>query len=238
MIVNDYQENYSSGWISLYRSIQKHWIYDNDKYFKWWVVMLFEVNHSPNKFTRDYKVYTINKGQSSNSLRRWSELFKTTPKTVSKFFKLLESDSMIRLEKIGKGKQALTLVTIENYCNYQRSSKQDLPQEVNKEYTRSKQGLPTNNKDNNENNDNKEKSFEFFWSTYPNKVAKTKCKDKFMKLKESDIDKIVNTIKAYIAYKPFEDYNHPNPLTYLNQERWNDEIKKESTTIHVSYPSN
>ena len=27
-------------------------------------------------------------------------------------------------------------------------------------------------------------------------------------------------------YKPFDDYSHPNPLTYLNQKRWNDEIEK------------
>ena len=155
MEVNDYKENYGNGWISLYRSVKKHWIFENDKYFKWWVIMLFEVNHSEKKFNRYYEIHTIKKGQSVNSLRTWSELFKTTPKTVSKFFTLLEKDSMISLEKIGKGKQALSLVTIENYAQYQSQSKQDLPQGVNKEETKSKQDLPTNNNGNKENNDNK-----------------------------------------------------------------------------------
>lgn len=238
MEVKDYKENYSTGWISVYRSIKDHWVFENDKYFKWWVLMLFEVNHSDNKFTRNYNVYTIKKGQSVNSLRTWSLLFKTSPKTVSKFFKLLESDAMICVEKIGKGKQALSLITIENYSTYQAPSKQALPQEVNKKETKSKQTLPTNNNGNNENNDNKEKSFNFFWLEYPNKVAKSKCKEKFLKLNQDDIDKIVRTIKSYIAYKPFEEYNHPNPYTYLNQERWNDEIQKESTVITHSYPVN
>lgn len=155
MEVNDYKENYGNGWISLYRSVKKHWIFENDKYFKWWVIMLFEVNHSEKKFNRYYEIHTIKKGQSVNSLRTWSELFKTTPKTVSKFFTLLEKDSMISLEKIGKGKQALSLVTIENYTQYQRQSKQDLPQGGNKEETESKQDLPTNNNGNKDNNDNK-----------------------------------------------------------------------------------
>jgi len=69
--------------------------------------------------------------------------------------------------------------------------------------------------------------FERFWSKYPKKVAKGKCKDKFLKLKESEIETILNTIDKYINYKPFEDYTHPNPLTYLNQRRWEDEIPEE-----------
>ena len=84
----------------------------------------------------------------------------------------------------------------------------------------------------------KENSFNFFWSEYPNKVAKPKCKAKFLSLKQDDIDKIVRTLKSYIAYKPFEEYNHPNPLTYLNQERWNDEVKAVSTVVTHSYPVN
>ncbi len=69
--------------------------------------------------------------------------------------------------------------------------------------------------------------FELFWSKYPKKVAKDKCKDKFLKLKESEIETILNTIDKYVNYKQFEGYNHPNPLTYLNQRRWQDEIPEE-----------
>jgi hypothetical protein len=70
----------------------------------------------------------------------------------------------------------------------------------------------------------KEKNFVSFWNKYPKKVAKDKCKGIFLKLKESDIDIILDTIDNFLLYKPFEDYNHPNPSTYLNQKRWNDEL--------------
>ena len=33
------------------------------------------------------------------------------------------------------------------------------------------------------------------------------------------------TIDTFLEYKPFKDYTHPNPLTYLNNERWNDVIE-------------
>ena len=235
MEVNDYQQNYSTGWISLYRSIQKHWIWNDEKFLKWWLIILFDVNHSENKINLGYNIYQINKGQSANSLRTWSNLFNTNTKSVTKFFILLEKDGMITKEIIGKGKQSTTLVTVVNYANYQGKNE---TQVTTLTTTQGKRKRDTNNNVNNVDNENKEKSFDFFWYTYPNKIAKSKCKSIFMKLKEDDIDKIVKTIKSYIAYKPFEDYNHPNPLTYLNQQRWNDEIKKETTTIHVSYPSN
>lgn len=67
--------------------------------------------------------------------------------------------------------------------------------------------------------------FDSFWDLYPNKVAKKKCFEKWGKIKETDKRKIIETLPNFINYKPFETYNHPNPETYLNQERWNDELK-------------
>lgn len=79
--------------------------------------------------------------------------------------------------------------------------------------------------------DIKENKFNIFWSAYPTKTAKKSCLTKWHKLKDKDIEKILSTINSYVSYKPFKDYTHPNPMTYLNQERWNDvvPIKKQQT---------
>ena len=68
-------------------------------------------------------------------------------------------------------------------------------------------------------------TFDEFWSLYPNKVSKDKCLKKFKSLNDKELLKIKETIKTFISHKPFPEYNHPNPLTYLNQKRWDDEIK-------------
>ena len=81
-------------------------------------------------------------------------------------------------------------------------------------------------------------SFEDFWNIYPNKVAKSKCKEKFLKLSYNDKLKIKETINDFIKHKPFKDYNHPNPETYLNQKRWEDEIKIATGTKQVLNPDN
>ncbi|MBD1434850.1 DUF4373 domain-containing protein [Sphingobacterium sp. DN00404] len=79
---------------------------------------------------------------------------------------------------------------------------------------------------------NKEKDnkypFENFWDLYPVKVGKKKCVEKWENLKDTDKAKVLDTLPGFIAYKPFDTFNHPNPLTYLNQERWNDELPQLS----------
>lgn len=75
-------------------------------------------------------------------------------------------------------------------------------------------------------------SFDEFWSLYPKKSGKEPCIKKYEKISETDRQNIKETLADFIKFKPFETYTHPNPLTYLNQKRWNDEIKNnQSITI-------
>ena len=82
-------------------------------------------------------------------------------------------------------------------------------------------------------------TFDEFWYLYPNKVSKDKCLKKFKSLNDKELLKIKETIKNFISYKPFAEYNHPNPLTYLNQKRWDDEIKstEQKTTSQTKWIS-
>jgi hypothetical protein len=68
-------------------------------------------------------------------------------------------------------------------------------------------------------------SFDDFWSLYPNKTNKKKAQEKFSKLTKEQKQKIEFHLPYFINNKPFKDYNHPHAITYLNQERYNDEIQ-------------
>lgn len=74
-------------------------------------------------------------------------------------------------------------------------------------------------------------SFDLFWKQYPNKVAKDKCSKKWDSLKQSERDEILLLLPDYLNFKPFAGYNHPNPETFFNQRRWEDEQFKKSKTI-------
>ncbi len=67
-------------------------------------------------------------------------------------------------------------------------------------------------------------TFDDFWEIYPNKAGKKKAFEKFNKLKAEDKELIKNHLPFFIKNKPFKDYNYPHATTYLNQERYKDEI--------------
>ena len=153
MLVEDYRENYGQGFISLWRSIKKHWIFENDKWFKWWVIMLFEVNHSPKKVSIGYDIVEVKAGQSIKSLRTWAAILKTDTKQLMKFLKMLEKDGMISKKTIGKGKRTITLINISNYSQYQAKMETQRPTQ---QHTPKPHNDPTNNNGNNYNNENNE----------------------------------------------------------------------------------
>jgi len=85
------------------------------------------------------------------------------------------------------------------------------------------------NEDANENENNINIEFDVFWNLYNKKVGdKKKCSDKWNKLKDDDRQKIIDTLPAFIS-KIKDKQFQPFPETYLNQNRWNDDITTVQT---------
>lgn len=68
--------------------------------------------------------------------------------------------------------------------------------------------------------------FEQFWTLYPVKKSKKTCLQKWKRL---GLDKIADKILQKIEQQKLNDKSWlagfiPHPMTYINQERWNDEI--------------
>lgn len=81
--------------------------------------------------------------------------------------------------------------------------------------------------------------FEEFWNLYDKKVGpKDKCEKLWNKLKDSERSKIMETLPLFLNSIKDKQFI-PYPQSYLNQKRWNDEIKVEyieqKTTINKNY---
>ncbi len=76
--------------------------------------------------------------------------------------------------------------------------------------------------------------FEKFWQVWPSsqrKVAKAKCLQVWKRKQlGKHVDQIVSNVKALKASKQWKEGFDPAPLTYLNQDRWADEVVAESKT--------
>lgn len=135
-----------------------------------------------------------------------------------------------------------TIITIVNWLDYQ-----DLKEENNQHFNHrvtSKQ--PANNhqvttyKEEKEYKEIKEyintydqeqqsQLFEMFWKEYPRKIAKGKCFVKFKSICKDEpmFNKLMEGLKKQneLMFKYTEEQYIPHPFTWLNQERWNDEVK-------------
>lgn len=81
---------------------------------------------------------------------------------------------------------------------------------------------------------NKEQEFNEFWDLYDKKINPTKCKPKFLKLPEKDRNLIMEYIPKYKLSQPNKKYRK-DPLTFLNNNGWLDEIITEQD---ANKPSN
>jgi DNA-binding PadR family transcriptional regulator len=142
------EENANYGFIKLYRSIKKHWIWKDEQRLKWWVDVLLEVNHSDEKILIGNELMECKKGQTIRSLLTWSKEWKVSVGSVRRFFDLLEKDSMIVTENLKK----TTRLTVCNYEVYADWRNVDGKQT---ERRRNADGMTTetNNNGKNDNND-------------------------------------------------------------------------------------
>lgn len=79
--------------------------------------------------------------------------------------------------------------------------------------------------------------FEEFWAAYPRKVAKAVARKSFARLTEQqqlDACKAINKHITYWKTKETELEFVPHPATWLNQERWEDELVIEPKKEKIS----
>lgn len=66
--------------------------------------------------------------------------------------------------------------------------------------------------------------FEAFWAKYPNKVGKKAAQKAFLSAKDRpQIDDLLDAIDRAMKSQKWKDGFIPNPTTWLNQGRWDDE---------------
>ncbi|HDA7939429.1 TPA: DnaD domain-containing protein [Staphylococcus aureus] len=167
-----------TGWISIDRSIQNHWLFKEKRTFskfEAWIYLLMEANHSKAKVPIGNQIVTVERGQRLTSILTLSDLFNWSRFKVRTFLDLLESDGMLEVKTTSK----YTLITIVNYDFYQseqgRNQHQNDIKPTSKQHqsninpTSKQHQTNTNNndnKDNNEKNVNNEKkkaaAFDFF----------------------------------------------------------------------------
>lgn len=154
------------GWISLHRSIQEHWLWQEKPFSKGqaWLDLLLSANHQDKKILLGNELISVKRGSFIISQKKLMERWGWGSEKTRAFLKLLDSDGMIKFQPDKKK----TTIIILNYDRYQKQNglNADIPtdsenmQNDNRTQTEcnqndSRTSAETNNNDNNVNNVNK-----------------------------------------------------------------------------------
>jgi len=142
---------------------------------------------------------------------------------------------MIRL----KNDTGTNLISICNYETYQISEKQTDTQTIQQRYTNRYK-----DKESKEVKNIYDHQFLEFWDVYPRKISKKKASDKYSKiLAKTDHQLIMDSLNAHLkSWNGTAAEFIPHPTTWLNGERWNDEVeekrpayKKTKTGLFIAF---
>ena len=144
-----------------------------------------------------------------------------SPLTIWRKLEILQKLQNLNIKAFNK----YSIITINNWEQYQQQE-----QGLNNRRTTDEQQVNTYKNDNNNKNKDTKKGngilFAKFWKEYPVKIGKKPCSDKW---KKRCLDRFADKIITDVQERKEKDRKWiggyvPNPLTYINQDRWEDEI--------------
>lgn len=206
---NFYVRLVNNSFIKLYRKIQDNWIWDNPLYLKCWIDMLMRASIKPSSMLMNNQVINVSRGEIIFSQRNFAKRNNMSRQRLRTFLKKLEKTNMI----VVKSNPDITHAIIVEYNAYNEL----------KSYQQKPTSSPIKRKKESKNKE-VNKDFELFWKAYPKKIGKKKVEDKFNSI-DFPIDKILKNIELQKQSDQWQTQQYiPNPETYLNQERWEDEV--------------
>ena len=185
-----------------------------------WIHLLLMANHKEEtSFIWNGKKQTLKKGQLLTGRKKLSKKTGITPSQVYKILKYLEKEQQIEQQTTTK----FTIITIKNWGEYQRKN--------NKSNNRVTTEEQQSNTFKNDNNVDKRYicSFKTFWKQYPRKESKKRAETMYKreatsKKKETKILEGLKRFNAKWKAEETEKQYIPLPTSWLNAERWEDEI--------------
>ena len=228
-----------SGYFKLYRELLNKpiWLNSSNEQRVILITLLAMANWKETEWDYYGEKIKLNPGQFIASAPAIKERCNSSEITIMKIRTALE-----RFEKLdfltvsltGKSTKSGKLITIVNWRLYQSNEEEDNRQN-NKEIT---DRQPTDNrhikeegKEYKELKEDKEKGFERFWELYPSKRKKPVARIAWMNMRvhsEEQYALINSAVERYKKTNQWQEENGryiPDPDTFLQDERWTDEIK-------------
>ena len=194
------------GWIKLHRKmINWEWIGDY-KVLALFIHLLLKANHED----KQWKGITIRRGQLVTGRNKLSKDTGLSVQNIRTALAKLKSTNEVTI----KSTSAYSILTLNKYNDYQQTNHQ-----TNKRLTTTKERKEIKN------TIMCNSDFDKFWEVYKNKTNKKKSMEKFLTLDRKLLSKILNAIQDQKQGRQWKEGFIPHPTTWINGERWNDEVE-------------
>ena len=110
----------SEGFITLHRSVQKHWIWQEPEALKFWVALLLQANWEAKTTMFNKRLITVERGQVVFGRKVWSERLKISEMKLRRYLEMLKAEGMINQQITSR----YSLITVLNYHEYQVNNQQ------------------------------------------------------------------------------------------------------------------
>jgi hypothetical protein len=212
-------------WVKLHRNIVDWEWFDDKNALK----LLIYLNVKVNIVDKQWKGITVKRGSLVTGKYSITEdLGISVQQYRTALKKLVQSGEIVK-----KATNAYTILTLTKWEKMQHEQQTDNKRITNEQQTDNKRIYPTKeSKESKESKEREEKrlsDFDIFWKTYAKPEGKKKASDKFLRLPQKDVDKILLVVKNYVSSTPDKKYRK-HPTTWLNGEHWNDEITEVKKT--------
>jgi len=219
------------GYVKIFRKILEtgFWSNPNDRLMAISLIMMANWKDK-NWQSRNGEQFIIKRGElvtSVSSLQKHTGLSMRSTRT-----------SLLHLEKSNFLTQRVTNwyrhIKLTKYCTFQDYEYGDR-QGPDKDPTRTRQRLKKGKKGKNNPPISPQGDFELFWKAYPKKIGKLAALRAWNNAKPGIIltEKILKAVSKQLNFRTWREGFIPNPSTWLNQGRWDDEI---DTINHDAIP--
>lgn len=230
---------------------------DNERYYQ--VPIAFFTNPYYKKLTNDSKLaYAILKNRLILSIKNnWldndgavyifytqdklSEIMNISKRTITNVINQLKENNLIDVVQQGRGLPAK--IYVKKLKPNTNASKNDFIESNNKQDTIDEIKEEKQVKEKSKTENKQQEYFSIFWASYPKKVGKGAAEKSWKKIKPTKdlLEKMLNAIetaKQSMQWNKDNGQYIPNPATWLNQKRWEDEIIIDNKYSNKSKNSN
>lgn len=216
-----------NGWFKIHRKFIESDIWLSEKFTKGqaWVDLIGFANHKDKSvWIRGVEV-KVKRGQSCRSILTLAERWQWSRNKVKRFLKWLKTNHQINHQKTN----VTSVITIVNYNKWQIG---EPPNEPPNEPPKGHQKDTKRTTNKNEKNEKEiyTTSFLSFWQKYPKKTGKGGAFKSYQNIKspKPTLEQILKSLNEHQKSDQWQTKQFiPNPSTWLNQRRWEDEIETQ-----------